>query len=432
MSTAIPAEKRPPAGGTGRRPEPRPGRRSGPREQVAAAVGLLDRPLTSYYLVLGCSVLLLALGLTMVLSASLVTQIQATGSAYTLFQKQAMWVAIGLPGMWLASRLPVRTFRALAYPLLLVSIVALLLVLVPGLGRSAGGATRWIDLGAVQIQPSEPAKLALVLWGADLLARKERLGQLTEWKPLLVPLLPGAGLLVLLVMLGSDLGTTLILLTIFLGLLWVVGAPGRLFVGMAGLVSLLVAILIVVEPYRMQRLAGFLDQSGDPLGARYQGTQGLLAVASGGWFGTGLGEGRAKWDFLPHAETDFIFAIVGEEFGLVGTLVVLSLFGLLAYAGLRIARRVKDPFTRLAAAGATAWLVVQAIVNIGAVIGVLPITGIPLPLVSYGGSALVPTLIALGMLLAFAKREPGARQALAARGPGPVLRALSWLGLARR
>ncbi len=395
-------------------------------------MGLLDQPLTSYYLVLGCSVMLLALGLTMVLSASLVTQIQATGSAYTLFQKQAMWVAIGLPGMWLASRLPVRTFRALAYPLLLLSIVALLLVLVPGLGRSAGGATRWIDLGPVQIQPSEPAKLALVLWGADLLARKERLGQLTEWKPLLVPLLPGAGLLVLLVMLGSDLGTTLILLTIFLGLLWVVGAPGRLFVGMAGLVSLLVAILIVVEPYRMQRLAGFLDQSGDPLGARYQGTQGLYAVASGGWFGTGLGKGRAKWDFLPHAETDFIFAIVGEEFGLLGTLVVLSLFGLLAYAGLRIARRVKDPFTRLAAAGATAWLVVQAIVNIGAVIGVLPITGIPLPLVSYGGSALVPTLIALGMLLAFAKREPGARQALAARGPGPVLRALSWLGLARR
>ncbi|SNR65194.1 putative lipid II flippase FtsW [Actinomadura mexicana] len=407
-------------------------RRPGPREQVVAAVGLLDRPLTSYYLVLGCSVMLLALGLTMVLSASSVKQLQATGSAYTLFQKQAMWVAIGLPGMWLASRLPVKTFRALAYPLLLLSVVALALVLVPGLGRSAGGATRWVDLGPVQIQPSELAKLALVLWGADLLARKDRLGQLTEWRPLLVPLMPGAGVLVLLVMLGSDLGTTLVLLTIFLALLWVVGAPGRLFVGIAGLVCLLVSILIVVEPYRMQRLTGFLDPSGNQLTTNYQGTQGLFAVASGGLFGTGLGEGRAKWDYLPHAETDFIFAIVGEEFGLVGTLVVLGLFGLLTYAGLRIARRVKDPFTRLAAAGATAWLVVQAIVNIGAVIGVLPITGIPLPLVSYGGSALIPTLFALGMLLAFAKREPGARQALSARGPGPVVRALSWLGLARR
>ncbi|MEU8344118.1 cell division-specific peptidoglycan biosynthesis regulator FtsW [Actinomadura meyerae] len=408
------------------------GGRPGPRERVAAAVGLLDRPLTSYYLVLGCSIMLLALGLTMVLSASSVKQLQATGSAYTLFQKQAMWMAIGLPAMWLASRLPVRTFRALAYPLVLLSVVALALVLVPGLGRSAGGATRWVDLGPVQIQPSELAKLGLVLWGADLLARKERLGQLTEWRPLLVPLMPGAGILVLLVMLGSDLGTTLVLLTIFLSLLWVVGAPGRLFVGIAGLVCLLVSILIIVEPYRMQRLTGFLDSSGNKLTINYQGTQGLYALASGGLFGTGLGEGRAKWDYLPHAETDFIFAIVGEEFGLIGTLVVVGLFGTLAYAGLRIARRVKDPFTRLAAAGVTAWLVIQAIVNIGAVIAVLPITGIPLPLVSYGGSALIPSLFALGMLLAFAKREPGARQALSARGPGPVVRALSWLGLARR
>jgi cell division protein FtsW len=361
-----------------------------------------------------------------------VKQLQATGSAYTLFQKQAVWVVIGLPGMWLASRLPVKTFRALAYPMLLLSIVCLALVLVPGLGRSAGGATRWVDLGPVQIQPSELAKLALVLWGADLLARKDRLGQLTEWRPLLVPLMPGAGVLVLLVMLGSDLGTTLVLLTIFLGLLWVVGAPGRLFVGIAGLVALLVSILVLVEPYRLQRLTGYLDPSGNKLSTNYQGTQGLYALASGGLFGTGLGEGRAKWDYLPHAETDFIFAIVGEEFGLVGTLVVLGLFGMLAYAGLRIARRVKDPFTRLAAAGATAWIVVQAVVNIGAVIAVLPITGIPLPLVSYGGSALIPSLFALGMLLAFAKREPGARQALSARGPGPVVRALSWLGLARR
>jgi cell division protein FtsW len=201
---------------------------------------------------------------------------------------------------------------------------------------------------------------------------------------------------------------------------------------MTGLIGVLVSILIIVEPYRMQRLTGFLDPTGDPLKTNYQGLQGLFAVASGGWFGTGLGEGRAKWQYLPHSETDFIFAISGEEFGLVGTLVVLGLFGLLAYAGLRIARRVKDSFMRLAAAGVTAWVVVQAIVNIGAVIGVLPITGIPLPLVSYGGSALIPTLIALGMLLSFAKREPGARQALAARGPGPVLRGLSWLGLARR
>ncbi|WP_019630722.1 putative lipid II flippase FtsW [Actinomadura atramentaria] len=407
-------------------------RRPGLREQAVAAVGLLDRPLTSYYLVLGCTFMLLALGLTMVLAASNVKQLQVTGSAYTLVQKQAMWMALGVLGMWAASRLPVRTFRTLAYPLLLLSVVALMLVLIPGLSQEANGATRWISFGPVQIQPSEPAKLALVLWGADLLARREKLGQLSEWRPLLVPLLPGAGLLVLLVMLGNDLGTTLVLLTIFLALLWVVGVPGRLFVGVFGLVAMVVSILAVVEPYRLGRITGFLDPEGNKYGTYYQGIQGLYALASGGWFGTGLGEGRAQWGFLPHPETDYIFAIVGEQFGLIGTLVVLSMFGLLAYAGLRIARRVKDPFTRLAAAGATAWLLVQAIVNIGAVIGVFPITGIPLPLVSYGGSALIPTLMALGMLLAFAKREPGARQALAARGPGPVTRALSWLGLARR
>jgi cell division protein FtsW len=406
--------------------EERPGR-------LAGAASLLDRPLTSYYLVLGCSMLLLALGIVMVLSASSVRQYQYTGSAYTLFDKQALWVVIGLPLMWLAARLPPKAFRTLAYPLMLASALALAVALVPGLGKPVNGAQRWISFGGpFQLQPSEPAKLALVLWGADLLARKEKLRQLTEWRHLLIPLLPGAGVLALLVMLGNDLGTTLVLLTIFLALLWVVGAPGRLFVGISAVTGVLVSILILVEPYRLQRLTGFLDQSGNTLDAGYQGIQGLYAIASGGWFGTGLGEGRAKWNYLPNPETDFIFAIIGEELGLVGTLVVLGLFGLLAYAGLRIARRVKDPFMQLAAAGATAWLTVQAIVNIGAVIGVLPITGIPLPLVSYGGSALIPTLIALGMLLSFAKREPGARQALAARGPGPAVLALSWLGLAKR
>ncbi len=406
---------------------------TGPRAVAAGTVSLLDRPLTSYYLVLGCSMLLLALGMVMVLSASSIRQYQYTGSAFTLFEKQALWVAIGLPLMWVAARLPTKVFRVLAYPLMLLSALALAVALIPGLGQSVNGAQRWISFGGpFQFQPSEPAKLALILWGADLLARKEKLRQLSEWRQLLIPLLPAAGVLVLLVMLGSDLGTTLVLLTIFLSLLWVVGAPGRLFVGMAGVTSVLVAILIVVEPYRLQRLTGFLDQSGNQLDINYQGIQGLYAIASGGWLGTGLGEGRAKWNYLPHPETDFIFAIIGEELGLIGTLVVLGLFGLLAYAGLRIARRVKDPFMQLAAAGATAWLAVQAIVNIGAVIGVLPITGIPLPLVSYGGSALIPTLIVLGMLLSFAKREPGARQALAARGPGPAVLALSWLGLAKR
>jgi cell division protein FtsW len=189
-------------------------------------------------------------------------------------------------------------------------------------------------------------------------------------------------------------------------------------------------VLIIVASYRLQRITGFLHPNAQASGAGWQEIQGINAVGSGGWFGVGLGAGKLKWGWVPHANTDFIFAIIGEELGLVGTLCVTFLYGGLAYAGLRIARRVPDTFMRLAAAAATAWIVVEALVNMGAVIGLLPITGVPLPLVSEGLSSLLVTLVALGMLMSFAKREPGASQALAAAGPGPVLRVLSWLGLA--
>lgn len=413
-------------------PRLRPGGVAALRSRLGAVVGLLDRPLTSYYLVVGCSLLLLALGLLMVLSASSVEQYESTGSSFTLFQRQVMWAGIGLPLMAVAAKLPPHAYRIVVYPLALAGVLGLALTLVPGMGVSAYGATRWLDLGFVQVQPSELAKLALVLWGADLLARKKDLGLLNEWRHLLLPLLPGTGLFVLLVMLGSDLGTTVVLLAIFLTLLWVVGAPGRLFAGMLGLIGVLVSTLIVVEPYRLERLTAFLDPFARPLSEGYQSVQGIYAIATGGLFGVGLGASREKWSYLPHAETDFIFAIIGEELGLVGTLVVLTLFGLLGYAGCRIGMRVKDPFVRLAAAGVTGWIVVQALVNIGAVIGLVPVTGIPLPLVSYGGSALLPTLLGLGMLLSFAKREPGARRALAARGPSPAARVLGWLGFRGR
>ena len=195
---------------------------------------------------------------------------------------------------------------------------------------------------------------------------------------------------------------------------------------------LVLLILIVVAPYRLDRLTGFLCPAGNPVGKYQQCIQGKYAVGSGGWFGVGLGASREKWGWVPNSTTDFIFAILGEELGLVGTLCVSFLYGGLAYAGLRIARRVDDTFMRLAAAAATAWIVIQALVNIGAVLGLLPITGVPLPLISYGTSSLLVTMVALGMLMSFAKREPGAAQALAAAGPSVPLRVLSWLGLAAR
>src|SRR6516162_8542615 len=409
---------------------PRAGAGEPARRTPSTLLAALDRPLTSYYLILGITTLLLGLGLVMVLSTSSVQQLDQGGSPYSGFQHQLIGVVLGLPCMWVAARCAPTVFRAAAYPLMFIAVLGLLLT--PVIGTYSGGATREIVFGPVAFQASELAKLAFLLWGADLLARKEKLAQLDDWRLLLIPLLPGAGLLCMLVMLGDDLGTTFVLLLIFLALLWVVGTPLRLYVGMLGLIVLALLMLAVVAKYRSARLSEFFNPQGGPTGPDMQPIQGKWAVGSGGWFGVGLGASRQKWGWVPDDTTDFIFAIIGEELGLVGTLCVSLLYGGLAFAGLRIARRAEDTFVRLAAAGATVWIVGQAIVNIGAVIGLIPITGVPLPLVSAGLSSLVTTMVALGMLMSFARREPGAAQALAEAGPGPVRRALSWLGLDRR
>ncbi len=402
------------------------------RDRLATWSSFLDRPLTSYYLIIGITGLLLGLGLVMVLSTSSVQDLAEGLPAYSDFKKQLLGALIGLPIMFLAARSSPRLFRAAAYPLLGVSILGLGLTLIPAVGRSAYGASRWIAVGPLQLQPSEFAKLALVLWGADLLARKERLRQLEDWRHLLIPLLPGVGLLAMLVMAGDDLGTTFVLLVIFITLLWVIGTPGRVFGGMLALMGLIMLLLAVTSAYRLKRLTGFVNPQGGPTGPNMQGIQGKYAVGSGGLFGVGLGASGEKWGYVPESTSDFIFAIIGEELGLVGTLCVCLLYGGLAFAGLRVARRVQDTFSRLGAAAITAWVVMQAVVNIGAVIGVLPITGVPLPLVSAGLSSLLVTMVALGMLMSFARREPGAREALAARGPALPLRLLSWLGLTQR
>jgi cell division protein FtsW len=388
---------------------------AGLRPRVTAALELLDRPLTSYYLVLGTSGLLLAVGLVMVLSTSSASQLDAGGSPYSVFVKQLIGAAVGLVIIWVLARMPARLLRSVAYPLLLAAIVGLVLVL--AFGTTAYGAERWIAVGPIKIQPSEFAKFALLVWGADLLARKEKLGQLKNWRTLLIPLLPGTAVLAMLVMLGDDLGTTFVLLVILLALLWFIGTPARLFAGILGLILFALVILVIVQPYRLQRLTGYLNQSGNPVGRNQQGIQGKWAIASGGLFGVGLGNSKEKWGWVPNATNDFIFAILGEELGLIGTCCVVVLYGGLAFAGLRIARRMTDTFMRLAAAGATAWIVVQAMVNICAVLGLLPITGVPLPLISAGLSSLLATMTAIGMLLCFARCEPGARQALAMAAP---------------
>jgi len=384
---------------------------------------LLDKPLTSYYLVLGATLLLTVLGLVMVLSASSVTAFKAYGESYYFVEKQAVGVALGLPALWIASRLPPRVYRMFAYPILLGSIGLLCLVLLPGMGVEVNNNRNWIEIGAgFRLQPSEFAKVALIVWGADLLARKRKL--LGQPKHVLVPLVPVACAVIGLVLLGDDLGTAVILGTIVLSLLWVAGTPLRIFTSLVLLASVVVLFFIHQQQDRLARLYSFGDPFADFHGTGWQGANGIYALATGGFFGVGLGASRQKWGDLPAAHTDFIFAIIGEELGLAGTLVVLALFAALGYAGFRIAIRARDPFVRLAAAGTTAWVLVQTTVNLGAVLGLLPIAGIPLPLVSYGGSALLPTLFALGMLLSFARSEPGVAAALAARGPGRLKRLL--------
>lgn len=382
---------------------------------------LLERPLTPYYLVLGATVLLTALGLVMVLSASSVESYVASGSSWTVAQKQAIWVGIGVPVVVVASRLPIRVFRFLAIPAIVASVVLLILVLVPGIGVNVNGSQNWIDFGGpFRIQPAEAAKLALVLWGADLLVRKRRL--LTQYRHLMIPLLPVAALVIGLVLLGGDLGTSLILMAIVAGLLFNAGAPLRLF-GLLGVFSLGVIIFMTFErSARLARLQSFLDPFADYEGSGWQAAHSMFALASGGWWGVGLGASREKWGGLPEAHTDFIFAIIGEELGMVGTITVLLVFAALLLGAVRIATLTDDPFVRFAAGAVVVWIGVQMVINIGGVLSVLPITGVPLPLVSYGGSALLPTMFALGMLMAFARNLPGAKLALRRSGPGLIRR----------
>ena len=405
-------------------------------EPFAALRGLLSRPLASYYLLVSSAALLLVIGLVMVFSATSVPTFNAQHSAFAGVQQQGLWAVVGVFAFWLAQRLPTRTYRVLGLPLLLICLVfALVLVLFPaGQVGPIGTNLNWITIGPVQFQPAELGKLALVWWGADLLVRRG--AAVARWKRLAMPLFPVTALLFLLVGM-NDLGTMLCMLLVFLGLLWVTGVRFRVFAGMFGVALAGVVVLIAEQSYRLERLLAFTHTakatgctSPDSVQGEscWQSVQGMYALADGGWFGVGLGQGRQKWDWLPEAHNDFIFAIIGEELGVVGCVVVLALFAVLAYAGLRIARRVDDPFRRTVAAACTLWLAGQAVINIGAVVGLLPITGVPLPFISAGGTALVVTLTAVGMLASFARTEPEAARALHARAPSRLVRLL-WVPL---
>lgn len=387
-----------------------PARPSGPAASVREA---LDRPLTPYYLLLGASALLLTIGLLMVTSASSVYAYKLYDDSYAIVKRQLIWVAIGLPAAFVASRLPIAFIRRLTWLGLGVAVLLLALVQVPGLGVEVNGNQNWLGVGPVRLQPSEIAKLAVILWGAHVYARKERL--MGRMRHLVVPVVPGIGVVIGLVVMGRDLGTALVLAAILMALLWVVGMPLKYFVVGVSVLGSLAMLAAWTDPERMRRLTNFVDPMKDYHDSGWQPAHGLYALATGRWFGKGIGDSTQKWGDLPEAHTDYIFAVLGEELGLVGTLLVVSLFLAIAYAAIRIARQSEDAFVRYASFGIVAWLVGQMMINVGMVLALLPVIGIPLPLISYGGSALVPSLVALGLLVGFARREPLAAAALEAR-----------------
>jgi cell division protein FtsW len=360
---------------------------------------------------LGSVALLLTIGLLMVLSASSVEAYRNTGDSYATVKRQLMWVAIGLPLAWFASRVALRWVRRLAYVAFSASL--LLLGLTAAIGITVNGNQNWLAIGPLQVQPSEIAKLSVVIWAAHIYANKERrLGSLHH---MMVPVVPGMALATGLVVIGNDLGTALIFFAIAIGMLWVVGAPARLFALAISVVSVAALGMAAIDPERLARITTFVDPFKDYHGTGWQPAHGLYAMSSGGIFGEGLGASKQKWGTLPEAHTDYIFAVLGEELGLVGTLLVIGLFLTIAYATLRIARETKEPFVRYCSFGIVIWLLGQMIINVGMVLALLPVIGIPLPLVSYGGSSLLPTLLALGLVVGFARREPAAARALAQR-----------------
>jgi cell division protein FtsW len=400
---------------------PRRTRKERPRRAGVVRTALtawLGRPLASFHLVLAVCALLTVIGLVMVLSASAVISLKTGSSAYTVFLKQVGYVLAGLVLFWIGLRVPLRRIRALSPIGLLASVLMLLMVLVApaAIAPKINGTKSWFSLGPISFQPVEAAKLALALWGAHILVVKRAV--LHQYRHLLVPLVPAALFMFALVMLQPDLGGTITLGVVLIALLWFAGAPMRLFGGLALGALAGVVILAVGTDYRLSRVLSFLRPDEDQTGASFQATQAVYALADGGLFGKGLGQGPSKWKYLPNVHNDFIFALIGEELGFLGCLLVLGLFAMLAITGIRIATRNIDPWIRMVAATLTVWLVAQAAINIGYVVGLLPVTGITLPLISSGGTSVVITLLVFGILANCARHEPEAVAALRSQGPG--------------
>ena len=373
---------------------------------------LLDAPMAPFYFVIASVGFLVGLGTLMVLSSSSVIAQSEGRSPYYYVIRQLVFLTIGLVGAWVLSRFRINMLTKLGWPVWILAAILLMLVLTP-LGVDVGGNRNWLALGPSQIQPSEFAKLALVVFAGSVLHRKRRL--LHEPLHLVMPFIPAGLILLFLVLAGRDVGTGIVVAAIFGLILWFIGTPLRILIPLGALGAAVIGLLVFGSSNRMSRIEIWLDPASNT-DLSSQPMSALYALASGGWWGTGLGASRQKWGGLKTgAHTDYIFAVIGEELGLFGVLAVIAAFAILAYAGFSIARRSDALFTQIVAGGITGWFLTQAIINIFVVLHLLPVLGVPLPFMSYGGSALLANLLAVGVLLACARQTPAAQRYLASK-----------------
>jgi cell division protein FtsW len=383
-------------------------RRTGGAAAIVVVQKVFGAETGTFFLLLGTTLFLLAFGLVMVLSSSSIEDGASAGhDFFSSFTRQGLYALIGVPLMLLASRMPIGFWKKWAWPAVLATGALQLLVFIPGLGLSFQGNQNWIKVGAFEGQPSELVKLALILWVSWILARKRSL--LDDWKHVFLPIAPVVGIAIGLVLLGKDLGTAIIMAMIVLGCLFYAGVRLRI-IGVALVVAGVIGLLLTqVGSSRTSRISAFLSgctRASDYRVDCWQTVHAWWGIASGGIFGSGLGESKVKWSWLPDADTDFIFAIIGDELGFIGAVLVLALFVVLAISFVRIVRTSRDPFAKIVTSGVMIWLIGQAFVNIAVVLGLLPVLGVPLPLISAGGSSLISSLVAIGVVLSFARHQP--------------------------
>ena len=369
---------------------------------------IFKRPELPFYLIIWSVIALSGLGLTMVLSASAVKSLQDNGSTYSIFIKQFFFLILASGCAYWAFKVRGALWPTIARYSLLLSIFFLALPLVPGLGKNVNGNRNWIEFAGFTLQPSEFAKFGLILWCAlHLRISEDRSSNGIIKNPLYV-VLPGAVAVEAFVLGERDLGTGILIFAILGGIIFIAGAPLKIFGYLILGVGAVVATMVITTPNRMHRFAAFLNPFDEQYYkfAGWQPAHSIMGLASGGLFGAGLGASKQKWANLAEAHTDFIFAVIGEELGLLGTLLVLLLFAALIYGIFRVSIKTKDTFSRYATAGVACWMLIQVAVNIGSVTSLLPVIGVTLPFISYGGSSLIANFLAIGFVLGVARRTP--------------------------